>query len=55
MRGCALAALQLLAGLALCSGLREKASVVTPKLLKLQQEQSERDASWNPVRRPRLA
>eukprot|EP01043_Picozoa_sp_COSAG02_P014310 COSAG02_NODE_588_length_19902_cov_115.928900_13_plen_80_part_00 len=44
-------ALAVLAGLLQhCSGMREGASVVTPKLLKLKEQQAEKDAEWKPVR-----
>jgi hypothetical protein len=49
-----LLAAALLAGLATCSAVREQGSVVTPKLLKLQEEQAKLDAQWKPVR-PRAA
>ena len=35
------------------SGVREGPSVVTPKLLKLKEQQAERDAEWKPVRESR--
>jgi hypothetical protein len=46
--------LAVLAGLLqLGSGVREGSSVVTPKLLKLKEQQAEQDAEWKPVREMR--